>query len=83
MTETSNDYLSGQLLASFKSYPSAGPPLSVENIIIVLLSMPRWYRARVTLPTESSRADNIADHIAIREILVTITKTITKMIASS
>ena len=34
-------HLSGQLLASLKSNPSAGPPLSVENTMMVLFSMLR------------------------------------------
>ena len=56
------------MLASLRSYPSAGPPLSVEKTMIVLLSIPRSYRARVTFPTESSSAHTIASKKNITDI---------------
>ena len=51
--------LSGQLEAALRLNPAAGPPLSVEKIIIELLSIPRSPNADTTSPTHWSNLDNI------------------------
>jgi len=51
--------LSGQLEAALRLKPAAGPPLSVEKIIIESLSIPRSASAATTSPTHSSNLDNI------------------------
>lgn len=44
--------LSGQLDAAFKLNPPAGPPLSVEKMIILSRNMPLFCRASTTWPTD-------------------------------
>jgi len=52
--------LSGQLEAALRLNPAAGPPLSVEKIIIELLRIPLSPNADTTSPTHWSNLDNIA-----------------------
>jgi len=51
--------LSGQLEAALELNPAAGPPLSVEKIMIELLSIPRSSNADTTSPTHWSNLDTI------------------------
>jgi hypothetical protein len=51
--------LSGQLEAALRLNPAAGPPLSVEKIIIELLSISCSPNAATTSPTHWSNLDNI------------------------
>jgi len=47
------------LEAALRLNPAAGPPLSVEKIMIELLSIPRSSNADTTSPTHWSNLDNI------------------------
>ena len=51
--------LRGQLEAALRLNPAAGPPLSVEKMMIELLSIPRSPNADTTSPTHWSNLDNI------------------------
>ncbi|GLH14179.1 Protein of unknown function [Gryllus bimaculatus] len=50
----------GQLDAAFRLKPAAGPPLSVEKMMILLLSILALFRAATTRPTDWSSSDSIA-----------------------